>query len=87
MSEAIRPLAGIDQRLPLAVAAIERQNLGPGGQPQHRAGSMLWSRSSGTLASSGKGAFDGQARAPKISGKGHRSTIPTLPQLLTEATG
>src|SRR5215218_8055087 len=33
--EAIRPLAAFDGGLPLAVAAVERQDLGPGGKPQH----------------------------------------------------
>ena len=33
--EAVRPLAALDRGLPFAVAAVEGQNLGAGGKPQH----------------------------------------------------
>ncbi|MGY3288551.1 hypothetical protein ACVWWP_001618 [Bradyrhizobium sp. LM3.6] len=33
--EAVRSLAAFNGGLPLAVAAVERQDLGPGGKPQH----------------------------------------------------
>ncbi|MGY4379912.1 hypothetical protein ACVWZ3_007551 [Bradyrhizobium sp. i1.3.6] len=72
--EAVRPLAAFDRGLPLAVAAVERQNLGPGGKPQHIAeiiALVAVERNPGVL---GKGDIDKQAGGTKIVG-GHRSKV------------
>ncbi|MGY4629472.1 hypothetical protein ACVWY3_007228 [Bradyrhizobium sp. USDA 4486] len=72
--QSIRPLAAFDGGLPLAVAAIEGQNLRPRGQPQHVAeiiALVAVQRDPGVL---GQGSVDVQAGRAEIVG-GHGSKV------------
>jgi hypothetical protein len=72
--EAVRSLAAFNGGLPLAVAAVERQNLGTGGKPQHIAEIIGLVAVELDPAVLGKGGVDEQAGAAEIVG-GHRSKV------------